>query len=150
MQIALLYTHSLLRYLLLILLLAVIVRAFLGFSGKKSFGAADNLLSLTLFSVTHTQLLVGLILYFLSSSLVHFGAGAMKDPLIRYWTVEHITIMLIAVTLITVARISLKKMKEDVARHKRLLIFNSIALLLILMAIAMSKRGFFSLPEVAS
>jgi hypothetical protein len=139
--------HSTLRYFALILLLAVIVKAFLGFSGKKAFGKTDDMLGLTLFSVTHTQFLLGIILYFISAH-VQFSSEAMKDPVARYWTSEHVVIMLAAITLITMARITAKKQKDDTAKHKRMLIFNSIALLLIMMAIAMSKRGFFSLPNI--
>jgi len=145
---ALLHTHSFLRYFVLILLLIVIVNSFLGFSGRKSFGKNDNILGLSLFSVTHTQLLVGLLLYFVSPFVV-FSSTTMKDPMLRYWTMEHNVIMLIAIVLITMARITSKKMADPVAKHKRMLIFNSIALLLILMGIAMAKRGFFSLPGIS-
>lgn len=142
---SLLYMHSTLRYFVLIFLLIVIVKSFMGFSGKKPFGKTDDMLGLTLFSVTHTQFLLGIILYFISSH-VQFSGEAMKDPVARYWTSEHVLIMLIAITLITLARFTIRKLADDTAKHRRMLIFNSIALLLILMAIAMSKRGFFSLP----
>ena len=145
MYTGLLHTHSLLRYLVLILLLAVIVKSFLGYSNKQTFGKADNLLGLSLFSVTHTQLLIGLILYFVSP-FVQFSGGVMKDPTLRYYTVEHIAMMIIAIVFITLARTTSKKMSDGAARHKRMLIFNSIALLIILVTIAMSKRGFFSMP----
>lgn len=145
MYTGLLHTHSLLRYLVLIFLLAVIVNSFLGFSNKKTFGRMDNMLGLTLFSVTHTQFLVGVLLFFVSP-FVQFNGGAMKDPSLRYWTTEHNLIMLIAITMITLARITAKKMSDDTVKHKRMLIYNSIALVLILVAIAMSKRGFFSMP----
>ncbi len=105
----------------------------------------DNMLGLTLFSVTHTQFLVGVLLFFVSP-FVQFNGGAMKDPSLRYWTTEHNLIMLIAITMITLARITAKKMSDDTVKHKRMLIYNSIALVLILVAIAMSKRGFFSMP----
>jgi hypothetical protein len=144
---SLLYMHSTLRYFVLIFLLLVIVKAFLGFSGKKAFGKTDDMLGLTLFSITHTQFLLGIVLYFISSH-VQFSGEAMKDPVARYWTSEHVLIMLIAITLITLARFTIRKMKDDTSKHKRMLIFNSIALLLIMMAIAMSKRGFFSLPTI--
>lgn len=149
MYTGLLHTHSLLRYLILLLLLAVIAKAFLGFSNKQSFGKLDNTLGLTLFSVTHTQLLVAILLYIVSPH-VHFDGGAMKDPVTRYWTSEHITIMLAAIVMITMARITSKKMNDDTAKHKRMLIFNSIALVLILVAIVMSKRGFFSMPGTSA
>ena len=129
------------------MLLIVIVNSFLGFSGKKPFGKTDNLLGLTLFSATHTQLLLGLLLYFVSP-LVQFSG--MKDPIVRYWTSEHILIMLIAIVLITMARITAKKMTDGTRQHKRMFVFNSIALLLILMAIAMAKRGFFSVSALES
>lgn len=141
---ALLYTHSFLRFLVLILLALVIVKAFLGMSGKKAFGKTDNLLSLSLFSVTHTQLLVGILLYF-SSPWVVFSGETMKDANLRYWTVEHNTMMLIAIVLITLARTTVKKMSDDFAKHRRLLYFNGLALVIILAAIYFSKRGFFTL-----
>ncbi|CAN5417278.1 cytochrome B [soil metagenome] len=143
----LLHTHSLLRYFVLIFLLVVIVKSFLGFSGKQSFGKIDNMLGLTLFSLTHTQLLIGLVLFFVSP-FVQFGGGVMKDATLRYWTMEHNVIMLIAIVFITLARTTSKKMPDGTAKHKRMLIFNSIALVLILVGIAMAKRGFF--PHVGA
>jgi membrane-associated HD superfamily phosphohydrolase len=144
MYAALLHTHSLLRFIVLLLLIGVVVNSFLGMTSKKPFGKLDNLLGLSLFSVTHTQLLVGLALYF-SSSFVVFSSDTMKDASLRYWTVEHITLMLVAIALITVARITAKKMTDDAARHKRMFVFNALALVIILMAIAMSQRGFFAI-----
>jgi hypothetical protein len=66
----------------------------------------------------------------------------MKVKEVRYWTVEHATIMLIAIVLITVARITAKKMSASEAKHKRLFIFNLLALIIILAGIEMSGRGF--------
>lgn len=144
----LLLTHSTLRYLLLILLILVIVVSYLGWQGKKPYGKLDGMLSMLLFSVTHTQLLVGLILYFVSPR-VQFNGAAMKDADLRYWTSEHIVMMLISIVLITMARITSKKMTDDTARHRRMFVFNVIALVIILMAIMMSHRGFFSLPATS-
>jgi heme A synthase len=67
----------------------------------------------------------------------------MKDKLTRYWTVEHITGMLIAVVLITIARSTSKRMTDDVAKHKRLFIFNLIALVIIVATIYSGKMGLF-------
>ena len=146
---SLLNTHSFLRYFVLILLVLVIIKSFLGVSNKSAFGKADNMLGLSLFSVTHTQFLLGILLYF-TSPFVKFSSETMKDATLRYWTMEHNVMMLIAITLITLARITSRKMSDDAARHKRMLIFNSIALVIILLAIGMSKRGFFSLPAAIS
>jgi hypothetical protein len=141
----LLLTHSVIRYFVLIFLLVVIVRSFMGWQQKSTYAALDDKLSLWLFIFTHTQLLIGLILYFVSPVVIFSGAS-MHEKIARYWLVEHATMMLIAVVLITMARITAKKMTEAVAKHKRLFIFNVIALLIILVAIAQSGRGFFSFP----
>lgn len=138
-------THSVVRYFVLIFLLVVIVRSVMGWQSKSDYTALDDKMSLWLFIFTHTQLLLGLILFMLSPVVI-FSGTSMKDPVARYWLVEHSAMMLIAVILITVARISAKKLSEGVAKHRRLFIFNTLALIIILTAIAQSQRGFFNLP----
>lgn len=141
MNTALLHTHSLLRYLILAALVIVIVKSLLGWLNKKPYTAVDNKLGLYLFIFTHLQLLIGLVQYGLSD-VVQFNEGTMKNKELRYWAVEHISMMLIAIVFITLARITTKKMTSDESKHKRMVIFNVLALLLILVAIAMSGRGF--------
>ena len=136
----LLHTHSYLRYFVLAALLLVIITALLGLLNKKSFSAWDNRFSLILLILTHIQFLVGLVLYFVSP-WVHFGAETMKVKETRYWTVEHIFGMLVAVVLITIARSTSKRMTTDQAKYKRLFIFNLIALIIILVTIALSGRN---------
>jgi hypothetical protein len=65
----------------------------------------------------------------------------MKDSSTRYWLVEHNTAMLIAIVLITLARTTSKKMQDNNAKHKRMFVFNAIALVIILVTIALSGRG---------
>jgi hypothetical protein len=140
--------HSVTRYLVLIGLLGVILQSLVGLTQNKPYGKLENKAGLYLFIFTHTQLLLGIILYFMSPvGISNFSGAAMKDAATRYWLVEHNTIMLIAIVLITLARTTSKKMTTDSSKHKRLLIFNSIALGLIILGIAMSGRGFFNLPS---
>ena len=145
MYTGLLHTHSFLRYIVLVLLLVFIVQSLLGWLNNKPFTPANNKTSLFLFIATHTQLLVGLILFFVSP-FVQFSGAAMKDPSTRYWLVEHNTAMLIAIVLITLARTTSKKMQDSTAKHKRLFLFNFIALLIIIATIALSGRGLVSMP----
>ena len=139
MYTGLLHSHSYLRYFVLILLVVVIVKALNCMINKKPFGQWDNKFSLYLLIATHLQLVVGLLLYFVSP-FVKFGSTTMSDKVTRYWTVEHVLIMIIAVAVITIARVTSKKMTVDLDKHKRLYIFNMIALILILAAIYMSGR----------
>jgi len=136
----LIQAHAYNRYIVLILLVAVIIKALSGWLGKKPFDNTDNKMSLFLFIFTHIQLLLGLLLYFVSPA-VQFGADTMKVKEIRYWTVEHIFGMLVAIVLITIARTTMKKMPSAEAKHKRLFIFNLIALVIIIAVIFFSGRG---------
>lgn len=141
----LLLFHSTIRYFVLIFLILVVVRSLMGWMNRKGYTNTDDKVSLWLFILTHTQLLIGLILFFVSPVVIFSGAS-MKDSVARYWLVEHNTMMIIAIVLISVARISIKKIADTVAKHKRLFILNTIALVIILVSISMSGRGLFNLP----
>jgi hypothetical protein len=140
MYTGLLHTHSSLRYIVLLLLIIVVIKSLLGLVNKQPFANLDNKLSLWLLISTHLQLVVGFTLFFVSP-FVQFSGTTMKDAVTRYWTVEHNFMMLIAITLITIARISHKKLSTDMAKHKRLFVLNLIALLIIVVAILYSGRG---------
>ena len=140
METGLLHTHSLLRYFILLALILVIGKSLIGWLQGKPYDKWDNKLGLYLMIFTHLQLLLGFILFF-TSKMVHFSGAAMKDATLRYWLVEHSSMMLIAVVLITMARITSKKMTSDVAKHRRMVVFNVLALVIILVSIWMSGRG---------
>ncbi len=133
-------SHFFLRYFVMIMLLAVIVKSLAGWFGNKSYTNLDNKLSLYLLIFTHLQLVAGLILYFISP-YVKFDGATMSDKTLRYWTVEHGFAMLIAIALITFARISSKKMADDRSKFKRLAVVNIMALVIIIGTLAMSGRG---------
>jgi hypothetical protein len=122
----------------LILLIIVIVVSLIGLLNKKPYTRKDDKLSLFLFICTHTQLMIGLILYVVSvtgNHRVQFNAETMKNAALRYFAVEHSLMMLIAVVLITIARIGTKKLAVDQAKHKRMLILNSLALVVIIVTV---------------
>ena len=64
------------------------------------------------------------------------GMGvAMKDAVMRFWLVEHLTGMLIGIALITVGRIAAKKAATDQAKFKKIAVFFTLGLLVILATI---------------
>lgn len=138
MYTGLLHLHSALRYVVLALLIITIAKAFIGWFGKKDYTTGDNKLSLFTFISAHTQLLIGLILYGISP-VVKSGmadmAAAMKDPIMRFWTVEHALSMVVAIIIITLGRIMSKKGTTDAAKHRRIAIYYLLALILIFSAI---------------
>jgi len=112
---------------------------------KKPFGKSDDKISLFLFIATHAQLLVALILYFVSP-FVKFGGDAMKDTEIRFFTMEHSVMMLVAIVLITMGRITAKKATTDAGKFKRLFWYNSAAFLIILISIPWPMVGMVHRP----
>jgi hypothetical protein len=143
---AVLLFHSIVRYFVLFALIASIIRGLRSWISAQPFTKTDEKLSLWLMVMAHTQLLLGFTLYFISPRVI-FSSASMKEKELRYWLVEHVFTMVLAILLITLARITTKKLTDDVAKHKRIFIYNVIALGLILMAIGMSGRGFFNLPQ---
>ncbi len=77
--------------------------------------------------------MIGLWLYvnFITSEGFDFGAS-MKNPLMRFFSVEHITGMIVAIAMITVGYSRAKRMSSDKGKFKSIAIFFTIGLVLIL------------------
>jgi len=132
--------HSYNRHLLLAALIFVLIRAYTGWLNRKPYEKLDNTAGAALLGLTHLQLLLGLIMYAFTSPLTkaafeNFGM-AMKDPNARYWAVEHISAMLIAVVFIQLGRTFSKKASTDLDKHKKSAIYTSIALVIIVGTLA--------------
>jgi len=135
-----LFLHSLLRWIILILLLAAIIKSYTGMTSGRPFSEGDRKLGLFLMISAHTTLLLGLVLWFFGqfglALAVDNGMGAvMKNAVMRYWVVEHFVGMLIAVALITVGRGVAKKSIPDAARFRRAFWLFLVALIIILVTI---------------
>lgn len=134
------HAHSGLRWLVLIFLLLAIVNAGRKMGGSTAYGASDKRLGLFALIFTHIQLILGLILYFISPK-VQFGAGTMGDALLRFYTVEHISLMLISIVLITIGYSKAKRQEADSKKFKTTFWYYLIALVLILVAIPWPFRN---------
>jgi hypothetical protein len=135
-----LHLHSGLRYIVLLLVLVAIIRAWADWLGHKAYSEGNRKLNLFAMISVHTQLLVGIVLYFVSP-FVRFGSDTMKDATTRYWTVEHLTGMIIAIVLITIGHARSKRGATADTKHKSIAIFYTSALLIIAAIIILSKRG---------
>ncbi|MFD0766345.1 cytochrome B [Mucilaginibacter lutimaris] len=131
--------HSGLRYVVFVMLVIAIIRAFAYWTGKKVYSEGNRKFNLFTMISVHTQILLGLVLYFLSPN-VRFGGGVMKDATARYWTVEHITMMLIAMILITIGHSKSKKAVLPEAKHKAIAVFYTIAFAIIVVAIVLMTK----------
>ena len=155
MQTILTTLHSYNRYLILAALVFVLIRSYGGWFGRKPFERLDNTASVALLGLAHLQLLIGLIMYAFTSSwtqtaFADFGA-AMKDPMQRYFAVEHIAGMLIAVGLIQAGRTLSKKAADPLRQHKALAVYTTMAMLVIVLVLLLPQKGllFGTLAPVA-
>ena len=145
----LLHLHSLLRWIILILLLINIVRHFT--ASNQPFTASDKKLGLFLMIAAHTTLLLGLYQWFTGPwglvNIQNIGMGAaMKDSVSRFWAVEHITGMVIGIILITLGKTVAKKPFTDAMKHKRSAILYTLALVIILLTIPWPFRAGIGRP----
>lgn len=129
--------HSGWAYIALLLLVIAVVNAFIGLASKKEFTAKDRKIAIFGLIGTHTQLLIGLILYFVSP-LGFASLGQMSDKMLRLTSMEHPLINLIAITLITIGWSKHKKLTTSESKFKTFSIFYGLGLLLILSRIPWS------------
>jgi len=139
MYVVFLHLHSTLRWLILIGLIVILIKYLAGWLGNHAWKKSDNLLGIIMTGLMDLQLITGLALYFFLSpitkiALTNFGA-AMKDASLRFYAVEHLSIMLIAVVLVHIGREKSKKALTDTGKFKMGSIFFLIALMVIYAAI---------------
>ena len=133
--------HSYWAYIVLGVLVLAILNAFIGRFSNKSFTAKDLRISLFALIVTHIQLLIGLILYFVSSwfSLWQEGIGeVMRNSEARLYLVEHPITNVLAVILITMGWSMHKRQAESGKRFMRIGLFYLLGLVLLLSRIPWS------------
>jgi hypothetical protein len=136
--------HSGWRYVVIILLVLAFVQALAGWLGKKPYTEGNRKLNVFALISAHIQLLIGLVLYFLGD----WFKGDSSIALARYWKMEHISMMIFAIILITVGNARSKRGDDPVVKHRSVALYFGLALVLIVAAvIAMVKadptRSFF-------
>jgi len=133
----LVHTHSGLRWVVLGLFVYAIFNAL---RKKNTYEKSDRLLNMFTMVSLHIQLVIGLVLYF-TSSKVSFVEGWMKSDLLRFYGMEHILLMIIAIVLVTIGHAKVKRALDVTKKHKTIVLFYSIGLLLILASIPWPFRN---------
>lgn len=127
------HAHSGLAYLLLAALIFSIGYNLIAYLGKKPFTDGNRKIALIGFIASHIQLLIGLVLYFVSPlGSSNFSGANMKDSTSRLYMLEHPLTMIIAIVLITIGYSKAKKLQDSDQRYKKMLIFYTLGLILIL------------------
>lgn len=123
--------HSGWAYIALLALVIATINALIGLFSNKEFTAKDRKIALIALITIHIQLLVGLVLYFVSP-LGKASFGNMKDAALRLTSLEHPLLNIIAIVLITIGWSKHKKEESNNGKFKKIAVFYTLGLVLIL------------------
>lgn len=144
--------HNLMRWVVVVLAVFALVRIYMGLFGKRDWSDTDRK-ALSFYSIgLDIQLLLGLLLYFVVSPfmanvLSNFGA-AMSDSNLRFFAVEHTSLMLLAVVLGHVAVVMARRADTSPSKFRRGAIWLTLSVLAVMVAIPWAQRPLVRLAEV--
>lgn len=138
MYLALLHTHNLTRWLVLVAAVAAVALAIVGLVRRGSFTRAQRIANTAFVASMDLQLVLGIALYSVSplvrAALQDMGS-AMADSRLRFVAVEHATVMIVAVAIAHVGSVMVRRATNDRARHVRTLVYFAASLAAVLFAI---------------
>ena len=129
--------HNILRWVVLVLLIIALVRAYWGWFGNRDWTQTDTRVGRFYSIGLDIQLLLGLILYFFLSDLTkvvlsNFSA-AMSAPELRFFGIEHFFYMILALVFAHIGVATARRVEESVIKHRRLAIWFSLSLVALLL-----------------
>ncbi|WP_372473357.1 hypothetical protein AB4865_11045 [Capnocytophaga sp. ARDL2] len=125
------HAHSYMAYLVLFFVGLAAFNALIGWIGKRDFKPMDKTIALLGLAFSHLQMLVGIILYFVSPMVVPIG-DAMKNSGLRLYALEHPLINLIAIVLITIGFSKHKKQEQSASKFKTITLLYGIGFILLM------------------
>lgn len=130
--------HSMMRWLVLASLVYGMYRAYRGWFTAKRFSRFDNSVRHTTATIAHIQLMIGLLLYFISplvSYFLHNFKTAVHERQVRFFGMEHSIMMLLGIVVITIGSAKAKRKITDKAKFRTMAIWFTIGLLIILSSV---------------
>lgn len=143
--------HSAVRWLVLIILIAAIVRSYYAYKKAIPYRKADKRLRELTTAILNIQLLIGLWLYSISPMVRYFLQNFQKGVKlreIRFFGMEHSLMMLIAVILVSIGSAKARKQRTDAHKFRTQWLWYGIALLVILSSIPWSFSPLTSRPLI--
>lgn len=130
------HAHSGLRWLVLVGVVLIIIKSLIGLFGGGSYSKFDKILSSATVGIMDVQLVLGLILYFGYSPYITFN---MSNPEERFWSVEHLLLMVLAIAAAHIGKVIAKKSEDAPVKFRFQAIFFTITLVLMLVGIPWSR-----------
>ena len=129
--------HNILRWVVLILLILALVRAFWGWFGRREWTSTDRKVGMFYSVSLDVELLLGLILYFVLSPITKLAfsdiGAALANTDLRFFVFEHMLMMVLAVVFAHVGVAAAKRADESIQKHRRTAIWFGLSLLAILL-----------------
>lgn len=130
--------HSLFRWLVLLSLCYAIIQACKGYFSQKNFSPWDNHVRHWTATISHIQLILGILVYMKSPIVKYYFSNfkiSFAEWNLAFFGLFHFILMIVAIILITIGSAKAKRKKPDLEKYKTMLIWFSIALLIIFIAI---------------
>jgi hypothetical protein len=135
----LLISHSWLRWAVLGFGLYALYTYYTGWQAQRKYTASDKRIGSFFIGSLHLQLVIGLLLYFVYSPVVQMAMAnmkvAMKDRELRFYAMEHLTMMIIGIVIAQIGSIKARKKPSDTSKFKTAFIWFAVALFIILLMI---------------
>ena len=139
MYVVVLFVHSWLRWLVLLAAVIAIGRALRGVARGAAWQALDRRAHVALLHLANLQFALGLLLYVWLSPIVRSAFAdlgvAMRSAPLRFFAIEHITAMVMALGVLHVANARRLRATSDAQRQRRALVGSLSFLLLVLAGI---------------
>lgn len=145
----LLALHSLTRWLILITLVISLILSYQGWKKNKEFKKSDEYLRIVTVSIAHIQLIFGMWLYFISPIVDYFLKNfkeSIHNTQLRFFGMEHITMMILALTCITVGSSIARRKKVDKEKFRAIFIWYLIGLFIAFTSIPWEFSPFTARP----
>jgi len=132
-----LFLHSITRWFVLAFLVFTLYRACIGSWKRKNFTATDDFVRHSTATLVHVQLIIGITLYTKSSLVGYFWNHPKVDVKaeVLFYPVIHFLLMLTAIILVTIGSALAKRKSTDREKFQTIVIWYSISLLIVLLAI---------------
>lgn len=120
--------HNIVRWIVIILAILALARAYIGWLGRKNWTGTDRMVGVLFTSMMDLQLLLGLILFFV--------VGVGRGPFLY----EHVIPMVVAVILSHIGSARARRLEDDTAKHRQAAIWYTLAVLVVLISIPWPPR----------
>jgi uncharacterized membrane protein len=138
--------HNIVRWVVLVTAVLALVRVYLGWFQSREWTGGDRRASLYFTSALDTQLLLGLILFFISPLTRPLLAGnfsaMMNDPTMRFFSIEHMPFMILAVILAHIGGVRARRAPDAAAKFRQTAIFFTLAIVVIILVIPWGRPLF--------